>query len=585
MLIEIIQQILGIILFFLPGVLLNYIIVRKTEIIERAVYSIVLAPCISLVVGTFLYYLGLLNLVNLVVVLIFLILLFLLIIFQSKEKYQTDFNKDIFYLIFFSVLGGLWRLRFLRSINNFYGSYKYAGIFVGKTVPDLGFYTGIARDHSKFIGVAVFNNLSRYLFVDEFFNLFGTFLITFVFLGFVYLIFSEYKNKKWAFMGVILMSLGPVEIFYTTKSFFGHSFSYLSLFSLFLFYKSKNKKYFLGPLLLSIAMVLSYYTGSIVVILASVGFISALFVRELVRTRSLGRAFKNSLKNRKIYLFLLIVLVVAGYIYLFSSMLAFSIERFQRFSPITERAPTKYEDPTFLMLSAIRWQMLFFFLCGLSFIFYTVKKMKNKERFSKGSLDLLLCLIPVFLVSYAFFHVNLPARIFDYFAFFGLLVLTIPKKYLKIFAVFSFVFLLVSGFYVAEDKKVFFETSNEEIEGALWILFSLQGKVFSDQIFINQLVLRGYYDITGVYDTDSRVYNLFYQDDSSLFLETIDNLNKNLGVDYIVLTKRMQEKYILMLDTPQKPLKNIELYEKNLDKIYDNGDVEIYEIRQFINEK
>jgi len=40
----------------------------------------------------------------------------------------------------------------------------------------------------------------------------------------------------------------------------------------------------------------------------------------------------------------------------------------------------------------------------------------------------------------------------------------------------------------------------------------------------------------------------------------------------------MQEKYILMANVPQKPLININLYEENLEKIYDNGDVKIFTI-------
>jgi len=143
----------------------------------------------------------------------------------------------------------------------------------------------------------------------------------------------------------------------------------------------------------------------------------------------------------------------------------------------------------------------------------------------------------------------------------------------------SFIFILITGFYVAKDKRVFFETADKEIEGALWINNSLQGKVFSDQPFINQLILNSYYNVTGVYDDDIIVYNLFYQNDSSIFSNAINTLDVNLSVDYIVLTKRMQEQYILMLNVPQKPLININLYEENLVKVYDNEGVRIYELK------
>ncbi|MDP3027724.1 MAG: hypothetical protein Q8N63_08525, partial [Nanoarchaeota archaeon] len=87
--IEIIKQISGIILFFLPGVLLSYLIFPKTNVIKRAVYSIVLAPCIVVIAGIVLYSLNLLTAINTILVLIFLIISFLLIIFNFDKEHQT----------------------------------------------------------------------------------------------------------------------------------------------------------------------------------------------------------------------------------------------------------------------------------------------------------------------------------------------------------------------------------------------------------------------------------------------------------------------------------------------------------------
>ena len=308
---------------------------------------------------------------------------------------------------------------------------------------------------------------------------------------------------------------------------------------------------------------------------------------------------KNSLTNKKIQAFLLIAIIVASYTYIFSNMMVYTFARIEDFSDvkkssftitepitkastiesITKVSTTKvstnnYKSPTFFGLSTVGWQEVFFFLCGLTFIFHIVRK----RNFSENNLDLLLCLIPISIVSYGFFHVNLPTRIFNYFAFFGLLVINIPKKYFKIFFILSFIFILITSFYFAKHKRIFFETSDKEIEGALWISNSLEGKVFSDQRFIGRLILEGYYNVTGATDDDPLVYNLFYQNDSSIFLDTINILNVDLSVDYIVLTEKMQKQYILMLDFPQKPLINIELYEENLARIYDNGDVRVYKI-------
>jgi len=580
MIFKIIQQVLGIILFFLSGVLLSYIIERKTDIIKRAVYSITLAPCISVILGILLYYLNLLTAINIILILIFLNILFLLIILNSNEKHKTKFNKDLLYLIFFSIIGTLWRLRFLKSIKNLNDPYAYAFKFFGKTIPNLGFYTGMTIDHSRFIGINIFSKISKFLLIDSFLNFFGGFLITFLFLGFIYLIFPVYRSKKLALIGIALMSFGPIEIFHTTTDFFGHSFSYITLLSLFLLYKSKNKKYFLIPLLLSVIMIFTYVTSTMINTLTSIGFIIALSSKDLIKNRNI----KNLFKNKKILVFVLIMIISLSFVFGSYSLKLNSSKRINSSNTelitkhITSYSIMKYKDPTFLGLSAIRWQMIFFFLCGLTFIFYIIRKIIGKKDLSKKDSDLLLCLIPILIVSSAFFYVNLPTRIFNYFAFFGLLSLKIPKKYLKIFFILSFIFILITGFYVAQDKKIFFETSDKEIKGALWINESLKGKIFSDQAFVNQLILNNYYNVTGAYDDNIIVYNLFYQNNSSIFLNTTDTLNKNLGVDYIVLTKRMIEKYILMVNVPQKPLNNINLYEENLEKIYDNGDIKVFKI-------
>lgn len=576
---QLVQQILGAVLFFLPGILLSYVLFPKTDIIKRSVFSIVLSPIILVFLGIFLYFFGLLSQTNIVLMLIFLNVLFLLIIFNFNKKYKTDFNKDIFYLLFFSLIGTLWRLLFFKSINRFSDAYAYSYRFIGEEIPDLGFYTGMAIDHSRFIGGHIFSKISEFLLIDNVLDFFGIFLVTFLFLGFIYLIFSIYRYRKFAFIGVALMALGPIEIFHTTSGFFGHSFSYLVLFSLFLLYKSENKGYFLVALLLSTVMTFTYLTSAMVNALVSLGFIMALFSKKLIKNKNI-----KNLQKKKILAFVLIVVVSLSFIFgSFSSDKSSFEKDSSNIQLVTEHITSyplmKYKDPTFLGFSAIGWQMLFFFLCGLTFIFYIARKIVKKEKFSEENLDLLLCLIPIFIVSFAFLYVNLPTRIFNYFAFFGLLVLKMPKRYLKIFFVLSFIFLLISGFYVAKDKKVFFETSDGEIGGALWISKNLNGRIFTDQQFVNLLALNKYYNVTGAYDDDPLVYDLFYQDNESVFLNTINTLNEDLGVSYIALTKRMQEKYILMINVPQKPLTNINLYAQNLNKVYDNGDVRVYEIK------
>jgi hypothetical protein len=474
---------------------------------------------------------------------------------------------------FFSLIGTFWRLWFWGGIKNVSDVSAYAFKFVGSAVPDLGFYTGLAADRTSYIGLKAAEISLRYLSVNN--KFLGIFLVTFVFLGFIYIIFNEYRNKKTAYMGIVLMALGPVELFHMTSSIVGHSFAYVSIFPLFLLFKLEEKGIFWVALLSAIVMAFTYYTGSVVMLLASLGFTIALFAKDLIETRKLTKTLKNFLKNEKVQAFLLIAIILIGFIYIFSNMWAYSLRRLETLRDFLDiNLATAYKDPVFLGLSALRWQMIFFFLCGLTFI----SSMIRKRSFSKGDIDLLFCLIPILIVSYGFLHVNLPTRIFDYFAFAGLFFLTIPEKYFKQFFILSFVFILISSFYIVKDKKIFFETSDKEIEGVAWIRNTLKGKIFSDQFFINQLILKGYFNVEGANDKSPLVYNLFYQDNLPVFLGAINILIRDLKIDYIVLTKRMQEAYILMLYPPQSHLINIRLYEDHLHKVYDNNDVRVYKL-------
>jgi len=570
------QQFFGIILFFLPGTLLSYIIAQRTDIIKRTVYAVLLSPLIAVLLGILLHFLGLFNPICIVSSLIFLNLFFLLTIFILKIKTRTYFNHNLWYLLFFSLTGTLWRILFLKSISNFSDTYGYSYKFIENSIPNLGFYTGMAIDHSRFIVGDIFFRVCKFLYLDNFINFVGIFLMTFLFLGFIHLIFSEYRNKKLAFIGVALMSLGPIEIFYSTAGFFGHSFSYLALFSLFLLYRSEDKSYFPITLLLSITMVFTYFTSAMINFLVSIGFIVSIFIKGLYREKHIKYTVLKCLKNQKLLFFMLIAIISSLFIFGSYSLKEYKSGNLQLVTKHIISYPLmRYHDPTFLGLSAIRWQMLFFFLCGLSLIFYLINKRFDKKSLLENA-DLILCSIPVLIVSFMFFYSNLPTRIFNYFAFFGLLAIKIPRKYLRSFFILSFIFIFLTSWFVAKDKRVFFETSDKEIEGALWINNSLKGKIFSDQPFVNQLVLNGYYNVTGAYDDDPLIYNLFYQNDSYMFLNAVNTLTTDLNARYIVITKRMQQKYILMVNVPQKPLININVYERYLEKIYDNGDSRVY---------
>jgi len=606
------MQILGTILIFAPGLLLSYLIFTKTDIIKRTVYAVILAVSLLGILGTALSLINRLNPLNAIIALSSLSLLLLVTLLPKIKRCKTNFNKDFWYLTFFSLLGMGWRLWFLKPIKNFGDAYVYASKFIGKAIPDLGFYTGMTADHSSYIGLGKISQIIDFLSVNN--QSFNIFLITFVYLGVIYLLFSEYRNKKMAYLGVALLAIGPLEIFHNSLSLSSAPLSYVIIFLLFLLFKSKDDRIFWPTLLLAIVLMFSYYTASMIIILSCVGFIIALiikmflvpnrrFVNGKLTTKKIVKILKKILADEKVQKFLLIAIItvcslyVISYIKLYSperalvysSMTNYTLQRSHSLSgtksslstitaPFTKIPTNYYKGAIFFGISAVGWQDLFFLLCGLTFIIHIIRK----KTFLRDNLDLLLCLIPVLIVSYGFFHVNLPTRIFNYFAFFAVLALRIPKKYFKLFFALALIFILATGFYVVEDKRMFFHTADEEIEAALWVKDYLQGKIFSDQYFIGRLISNGYYNVTGTADDDPLVHDLFYQQKSSTFLKAIKELkSEDIEVNYIALTRRMRENYILMLDTPQKPLVNVELYETNLSKIYDNGEVRIYEIKKY----
>jgi len=163
---SIILQILELIVPFLSGILLCYILFPKTDLIKRIVYSITLTIPISYLLGIFLRIINRLNKQNMLIFLTSLNLFFALILILKfkNRKYKTKFNKDIFYILIFSLLGSFWKFWFLKSIKNPSDAYGYAFNFIGKEIPNLGFYTGMAVDKSKYFGLkaisVLFGNLT-----------------------------------------------------------------------------------------------------------------------------------------------------------------------------------------------------------------------------------------------------------------------------------------------------------------------------------------------------------------------------------------------------------------------------------------
>ncbi|MBD3262730.1 MAG: hypothetical protein GF334_13855 [Candidatus Altiarchaeales archaeon] len=578
------------ILFLLTGALTSHLIYPRLKIIKRIVYCLLLSVSLTQIMGVALIYAGLNTPENLTLLLAgFNLIVAALLHLKRGVDFKTFYEDDLKYVLGFSFLGALFRLWFWDSIYKPSDAYAYAYRFIGKQAPDLGFYTGMAADRSPYIGLEASELISGHLIPHP---ATSTFLITLTYLGFIYIVFKQYRDRRHALLGVALMSLGPIELFHLTTSLAGHSLSYVILFPLFLLYTSRENKIIWIILPYAVAMNFTYYTASMITLIASLGFTLSTYLRDLNQSRNPLYSLRKTAENPKTRAYLTLAFIVGLHVYLLSNMWEYSLGTAQDQTTLDKAVmsltqakaaqgtyqDTVYRNPEILFLSAIRWQALYFLFLGLTFLIHLLWR----GRFTEQDVNLFLCLIPVALVSYGFIHVNLTARVFDYFAFYALMAARIPKKHYKNFFILSAVFILLTTLQVAQDKKVFFETPVGEVQAAQWISQSLRGRVFSDQFFINQLILKGYYNVTGAREDNPLVLDLFYRENQSLFLDAIQRLN-TYSVDYVALTGRMRDEYVLMLNQPQKPLGNTDFFGETLKKTYDNGDVRVYELNSSLN--
>lgn len=583
--IPIFQGIVQVSLFLISGILLSYILAPRQGLLGRAVCSLLFSLCVTGITAVLLLATKAFSEESLVVSLAFLDVIFLLyikfVLLKTKkwiDVFQTVGDRDTWFVSICAVIGAIWRIWFTTSLAYINDPYNYAFAFVGKKVPDLGFYTGMAADRVNYIGLIALEKvqqvfLTPYVFVHYC-------LTAFLFLGLIYMIVVAYRNNKMlARIIVLLMCLGPIELFYALSSFTGHSLAYMCILPMFLFFKTKQRETYAICILLALFMVCTYYTATIVILLVAGSFMAATVAQGLFCKTSY---IKNAIA------FACIAMIASVSILSNSSRALFSVGKLSDNSDVhiainslsnnqlsdtgeIVQNMTLYKDPTFVGLSAIRWQMIFFFICGCTIFIYLIKK----RRIDQEIADLLFAGIPVLIVSASFFYTNYPTRIFDYFAFFGLLVLCIPKRLYATFVVVGFVFILTSSFFVAKDKRVFLSIPDGEVKGAVEISRQYTGVIFTDIVFANQLITNGYYKVTGTHDKDALVYNLFYQKDKKIFTDALASLRKQ-GVRFIAVTKRMKDQYILMVNYPQQAIANEDMYEDVLKKVFDNGDVQLF---------
>ncbi len=615
------------ILFMMPGIMISWSICRNESDQNVSLKHLVFGICFSASLFTFASFInsrlsidsafmGIMEYIGIIACIS-------IVLYRKKIAPTFAIAKDVAYVLCATVIGVMWKLMFVWPIRTIGSAYDYASIFSKGSVPDLGFYTGMAVDHANYsIGMQnPFWAAMQDALVNPGFNI-SLFLITFAYLGFIYMLCIQYSsNRMYALCAMLIMAMGPFEIFYTSTSVFGHPLAYLAVFSLFFMHArdSEHGQRRLLAIFLCLAMAVTYYTSTIANIITCMGFCIAILLEKTLVDRK--TALRSSLADKRLRGFAAIAIISASvFIVVSSNMLDFTHDMIQdttsirAASNLSSHSTTTvfvgtetlrpYRDPALFGISAIRAEGILFVIIGLiSLIAYCMRPrsvQKSIRSFKEHPVAMMIfAIIPASLTSFAFIYAGYPARAFDYFGFFAILMLAVMssetlstsqsdsaanvinatsrrRRHVLTLVWISITILVAAlSLLTMRDKRIYFDISDGEIIGATWIADNLRGKVLSDQAFVSRLVLNGYYNVTGTSDTDPRLTALFYQHDKQKFL---DAARSDLEIEYLVTTKRMRESHILMLDIPQVAIQNSDLIDSILRKVYDNGDVRVYSL-------
>jgi hypothetical protein len=628
------------IVFLIPGLLASAIVFPKSSPIRQSAFGICLSASIFVFVNFFNAMFGWSShgagLIEYIVILGILGIVFwkkntpaIAATSTTPKTQKTKSRKsytEALIILLMAIAGTFWKTLFLAPAKYVSTAYDYASLFTKSTVPDLGFYTGMAVDHANY---ATRTANAFWLSMESAMAGFqvSAFLFTFAYLAFIYILCMEFFGKKNpALLATGIMALAPFEIFYTANGVFGHPLAYLAVFSLFLLYVCgrERKGAFLLAFCLCLSMSIIYYTSTMANIVLCAGFLIAILLECRMD-------FRKFLRDKRTVAFMSIAVFTSCFFLLMSNdMLHFtdtlirdtaqirtvtsSVSNAQSVTSANGEILRPYHDPNILGISAIRAQAIIFVMLTFGFFWQLIRQLlrrrkddapgiSDKPDISDRSRIALLGIIPTVLASFAFFYAGYPARAFDYFAFYALILfgisvaetvaetgmradtsaqdqagIFIKNKITRIIGASIFIILMASlSLLVMRDKRVYFERSEGEVAGAMWAVRNLHGTVFSDQIFVSLLVTAGYHDVTGSSDTDPRLADMFYRNNKKTFMSAIDSEYAGHKIRYLVTTKRMRESFILMLNAPQVPVQSA-LIDALLEKIYDNGDVRIYSV-------
>ncbi|MEK6823065.1 MAG: hypothetical protein AABY13_04500, partial [Nanoarchaeota archaeon] len=568
----------------LPGILLSFVIMRTATLAMRAASAIVLGLCTIILVGSVLAFLDSMTVVNVLIALSVLSFVFMIVLVRSRRSIGIISEPHQWAVLALAAAGVLWRT-FLFWIAEVKGdAFGYAPHIIMKSlaerhswlikVPNLSFYTGMVKDHAKYIGGEILHLVWDATALDTRVMPLVLALFTAATILLTYHVVRRYTQRTGlAFVAAAVMAIGPAEIWQLTYTFWAHPLAMIVLLLLFITFIEDSAAYRWLTGIVCVATLLSYYTASIMIVVLCAGFIVATMTRRLIARRSRVLTANTAFFLCMLFLGLLFVYGIADMSkYTTQNIVALKTTVAKATPATVERPPTGYVTPANVRIGNISFLWIeerLLLLCGLTFFIYLLV-----ARPVLRDMNILLALIPACMLSVAFHVVHMPDRAYDYFAWLAIAALRLPKRILLPCCIILLLFFAGSVTYRA-DSFPFLTYPDAERDAAAWIKLNINGTVFSDETFANVLIQRNFFNVRGMADTDMRNIPVYFKDNPREAFATLRAFNAT----YIVITRRMQEQYILGVNFPQRPMNNSQMYEDEFPKVFDNGDTRIYKVQ------
>lgn len=592
-------------LMLIPGVLLSYLLFSRLPAYLRITYTLLLSVSLANAITFILSSVRAFSADALIITVLLSIPLLGLILYRNRTRlaaHPAEIRATIG-IGAFALIGTAWRWYFRNSANSWGDGFAsrvsavlnqptaQSGGSVGE-IPDLNFYTGVVADYAPYqtprLLYSALKELGAY---DQY--LF-TFFAVFVLASLAYTCIMLYsKRADLAYLGSFIIALGPIEIWHTTFTITGGDLSYAALMVLFIAMRERTRAYAVLAGIVSFVMAITYHTGSIVLLIASLGFAATILLRTVLARANHKSSAKTLLSRSDLITCIVIALISASILFTFhatttarhvteptliayDSLLEIGEQSEPDGAPQSDRVistprPTyPYEsEATFAGLSAITWQNIVLLLIGSTFFVHILT-----HRRTDHDLDTFYAIVPAALVGLAFVAVNMEQRSFTYLAFFAFTALRVPRSISRFVIVIIVAFFVLTGYVVASERVAFYTNAPGELDAARWVANSLNGTVISDSRFSSLLIAETYYDVDGFSDISPHMYTVFYSAEPTDPARSLCELNAS----YFVSTDRMREGHILMANFPSMPSTNIETMRAVYPIVYDNGDAIVFDV-------